>query len=601
MGGLRFMKVMKRREKKLYRGFFVIAILLLIAMSFMAGISSAAYVTSTDPEDGAKEVSVDTWIVIRFNTSMDKSSVVDNLEIKPSLEPYRFRTEWNKDSTELTIKPNAALVYDRNYTITIEGAMDSLGDPLPDTKINFKTESAPGILEGFGEVFETIWEGFIAILPKLILTIALLIVGYIIAKGASWAFCKVLKRVGFDKAMEKVGVAAQLKSIGIDSVSRFLGIFVFWFIFVIVLQIAIAWLGVPSVTDILAPIILFIPRILIAAIVILIGLYIANVVANRLMQMFEETSVGKQLKDIDEKTKKAGISMIQVVSIFIKVFILLFFVQVALEIVNIGVLAEIITPIMILLPLVLVSLFIVLVGILVAEFIVKTVLRLAKDFEIDRLIKPVEKTIGREGVILRVFTFVIRVFILLIFIQLSIGVLNSTGAFDALAELINTAILWIPNVIAALIIVLIGFWFAGWVSDRMLASGKEIEVPYPEAMAAGVKYLIIYISIVIAIAQIGIEVEMLYIITAIILGAVFIGVGVGFAYGTKDIFANMGGFIQGNKVLKVGNRVIIDEKYTGEIKDIDRFTTTIVAPNGDKIVVPNSKLTKSVIVEKSPK
>lgn len=593
------MSRMKRdREKKFYRGILAIAILLLVAMVFMPGISSAAYITDSDPDNGARNVPVETWITIRFNTSMDRSSVESNLEINPSLEPYNYRLEWSNDDTELTIKPNAALVYDRNYTISLSGAEDADGNPLEaPTSIWFKTESAPGILESFGEVLSTIWEGFLDILPRLILTIALLIVGYIIAKGASWAFCKVLKKAGFDEAMEKVGVAAQLKSIGIDSVSKFLGIFVFWFIFVIVIQIAIAGLGVPSVTDILAPIILFIPRILIAAIVVLIGLYIANVVANRLMEMFGKTSVGKQLKDIDEKTKKAGISMIQVVSMFIKVFILLFFVQVALEIVNIGVLAEIITPIMILLPLILVALFIVLVGILVAEFVVKTVLRLAKDFEIDRLIKPVEETIGREGVIIRVFTFVVRVFILLIFIQLAIGVLNSTGAFDAVASLINTAILWIPNVIAALFIVLIGFWFAGWVSEKMLASGKEIEVPYPETMAMAVKYLIIYIAIVIAIAQIGIEVNILYIVTAIVLGAVFIGIGAGFAVGSKDIFANIGGHIHGKGVLTVGNRVTIDEKYTGKISEIGRFTTTIIADNGDKIVLPNSKLTKSVIVE----
>lgn len=593
------MSEVKRREKKFYRGFLVIAILLLVAMVFMPGISTAAYITSSDPESGESDVPVETWIIIRFNTTMDRTSVEENLEINPDLDPYGYRLEWDNDDRELTIKPNAALVYDRNYTISFSGAEDEDRNPLEAPLfIYFETESAPGILESFEEVLNTIWEGFISIIPKLILTIGLLIIGYLVAKGASWIFCKALKKAGFDKAMEKVGVAAQLKGIGIESVTKFLGIFVFWFIFVIVLQIAIARLGVPSVTDILAPIILFIPRILIAAIVVLIGLYIANVVANRLMERFQETQVGKQLMDIDKKTKKAGISMIQVVSMFIKVFILLFFVQVALEIVNIGVLAEIITPIMIILPLVLVALFIVLVGILVAEFVVKTVLRLAKDFEIEKLIKPVEATIGREGVIIRAFTFVIRVLVLLIFIQLAVGVLNSTGAFDALADLINTAILWIPSVIAALIIVLLGFWFAGWVNEKMLVSGKEIELPYPEVMAAAVKYMIIYIAIVIAIAQIGIEVQMLYIITAIILGAVFIGVGAGFAVGSKDLFANIGGHLQSNKVLTVGNRITIDEKYTGKVSKVDRFTTTLIADNGDKIVIPNSKLTKAVVVEK---
>lgn len=122
---------------------------ILVCANFItAETSSAAHVTSTDPEDGAKNVQVDTWIVIRFNTSMDKPSVVDNLEIKPSLEPYRYRTEWDEDGTELTIKPNAALIYSRNHTITIEGGEDVSGEPLEDTLIYFETESESETVEG---------------------------------------------------------------------------------------------------------------------------------------------------------------------------------------------------------------------------------------------------------------------------------------------------------------------------------------------------------------------------------------------------------------------------------------------------------------------
>jgi hypothetical protein len=583
------------RRKRFYRGLLAIVVLFLVGMIFLPGTSSGAYILDSDPENAEKDVPVETRIRIQFNTSMDPDTVT--VDISPDLEPYGFRIDWNNDDRELWIEPNAALIHGRNYTINIEG--DDIHGISTDVSFYFNTESEPGIFESFERVIDSIFEGFIAVLPKIIFTIGLLIVGYIVAKIASWTFCKILKKMGFDDAMTKVGVGTQLRSIGIESVSKFLGIFVFWFIFVIVLQIAIAGLGVPSVTDILAPIILFIPRILIAALVVLVGLYIANVIADRLMEKFQETLVGKQLADIDEKTKKSGISMVQVVSMFIKVFILLFFVQVALEIVNIGVLAEIITPIMILLPLILVALFIVLVGILVSEFVIKTVMKLAKEFDFEDLIKPVEETIGREGVIMRVFTFVLRVFVMLIFIQIAIGVLNATGAFNVLAELINTAILWIPNVIAALIIVLMGFWFAGWVNERMLESGKEIEIPYPEVMAAAVKYLIIYVAVVIAIAQIGIQVEMLYIVTAIVLGGVFIGIGAGFAIGTKDLFANVGGHLQSKKVLTVGNRVKIDDKYEGKVEDIGRFTTTIIADNGDKIVLPNSKLTNAVIVESS--
>ena len=120
----------KGREKKFYRGILAIAIILLVAMLFVPGISSAAYITSSDPDSGEEDVPVETWIIIRFNTTMDKASVEENLEISPDLDPYGYRLDWDNDGTELTIKPNAALVYDRNYTVSFSGAEDVDGNRL---------------------------------------------------------------------------------------------------------------------------------------------------------------------------------------------------------------------------------------------------------------------------------------------------------------------------------------------------------------------------------------------------------------------------------------------------------------------------------------
>jgi small-conductance mechanosensitive channel len=441
------------------------------------------------------------------------------------------------------------------------------------------------------------WEGMLRIVPSLVLLILVLIIGYFIAKAGGWVFSKALIKLGFDKRMEKVGVAGQLKSIGIDSASKFLGIFVFWFIFVIVIQIAISMMGVPSITNILGPIVLFIPRILIAAIILLIGLYVANILAKKVLNQLEKTQLGQQLHDIDKKTKSSGFSMIRLISIFIKIFILLFFLQVALEIVNIGLLSEFITPVLLLMPLILVAFFIVLVGLVVTEVIKKALLKLIKEFEIQKLIRPVEKTIGKKGVVINIFLFVVKLIIMLIFIQLAIGVLNSTGAFDQLAQLINEIILWMPNVIAALVIILIGFWLAGWVAEKIRAYGKQVGLPFPETVATAGKFIIICLAGVMAIAQIGFAVEILYIVTAIALGAIAIGLGLGFALGSKELFANVGGYFQNNKVLRKGQVVTVDDKYSGTIKDIDHYTTTILMDNGQKVILPNSQLVKSVIVE----
>ncbi len=585
------------KSRKFYSSIFRTLIILSFLLIVIPGLTSAVTIIDSDPEDGAKDVSIKKWIIVRFNTTMDTKSVEKSLKITPSLDPYGYRLDWSNDDRELIIKPNSALAYSEDYTISFFGAEDEEGNSVDNPTLRFETEPSPGVWETITGVFENIWAGFLDIVPGIILLVVILIIGYIIAKAASWAFSKALMKLGFDKAMERVGVGGQLRSLGIKSTSKFLGIFVFWFIFVIVLQIAISAMGVPSISNILAPIVLFIPRILIAAIIILIGLYVANIVAKRLLDQFHKTEVGKQLKTIDKKTKTSGISIIRVVSLFIKIFILLFFVQVALEIVNIGLLSEFITPVLLIMPLVLVAMFIILVGLLVTEIIRKAILKLVKEFEIQKLIRPVEKTIGRRGVILGAFIFVIRVLVMLIFIQLAIGVLNSTGAFNQLAALINEVILWMPNVLAALVIILIGFWFAGWAYRKVLFSARKMDMPFPEATATTIKLVVVFLAGIMAIAQIGFKVVILYIVTAIVLGAIFIGLGAGFAIGTKEIFANVGGYIQNNRTLKVGKRITVDGKYSGKIQKIGHHTTTILADNGEKIIIPNSQLVRSVIVE----
>ncbi|MEE9150430.1 MAG: Ig-like domain-containing protein [Thermoplasmata archaeon] len=121
----------------------LLGVWVLVCANFITtGISSAAYIVSSDPDNGTTDVSVEAWIVIRFNTTMNKESVAENLEIRPELDPYGYRLDWDNDGTELTIKPNADLRYSRNYTILIEEAEDVDGNPLDGpTSIYFETES----------------------------------------------------------------------------------------------------------------------------------------------------------------------------------------------------------------------------------------------------------------------------------------------------------------------------------------------------------------------------------------------------------------------------------------------------------------------------
>ncbi len=479
---------------------------------------------------------------------------------------------------------------------TVSGMVGSDTEQSNSMFSSITERSTLSVMDSVEEIFNDLWDTFLEYIPGLVFFVVLIIIGYIISKIAGAIVTKVLKKVGIEKAMQRIGLTKQVRKMGIASVSKLIGLLVFWFIFVIFIQIGLDMAGIQTLTEVLTPIVLFIPRLIVAVIVLVIGLYVAELVVKFLKQLIRKSPMAKDLLKIDKMTQKGGFSLMNIIYIFVKAFIILIFVNIALSIIAIDVLTQFINPVLLVIPLLIAALAVIVVGLIVTEYVVKLIMKLLKEMDIDKLIEPVEAMIERKGITLQVVGYVLKLFIMLIFVQIAVGILNREGMFNQLAELVNTVILWIPNLIVALFIGLIGFWIATWAHEKVVKLGKELDLPFASFMAKGIQILIIYIAVVMALAQIGIEVPILYIVFAIAVGAVFIGLGVGFAYGSKDVFLNMMGSIQSSQTLKPGKKIKVDE-YEGVIKSIGRYSIELETDMGRKIHIPHSKLAGAVIEE----
>jgi small-conductance mechanosensitive channel len=445
-------------------------------------------------------------------------------------------------------------------------------------------------------VFLGFWDTLELFLVGLTFFVIIVIVGYLISKIGAKAFSKAMDRVGVNKLAGKTGLNESIKTLGFDSFTKLLGVLFFWLLLFILFNIVLDIAGIDQLNIILAPIILFIPRILIAILVVVAGFYIADIVVNRTKTFLVEQSPFKDdLKKFDESTKKSGFSIFDFVFLFLKMFIILIFIQLALSILAISIFTDFINPILLIMPLVLISMAILVAGMIIAEYVVKFVMKLLDEFEFDKFISPVEDIVEKKGIIRRIIGAVLKVFVVLIFIQLSLAVLNSTGAFNILAELVNTVILWLPNLLVGLLIVIAGFWFASWIEKKIMEYSGDVDLPFPKAISKAAQFLIMYLAVVMALAQVGIQVEILYIVFAIAFAAIFIGLGVGLAYGSKDVFHNMVSYIQSDKTFKVGQSIKVEE-YEGTIEEISRYHMVLQTKKG-KIRIPHSKLAKAVIEE----
>jgi small-conductance mechanosensitive channel len=568
--------------------FSIVSIVFLIALVM---VPATACAFETQPADGTKGFPIDGKIIIDFDDPMDVGSV--DVDFSPDTV-YPVKEDWSNSDRTLTLTPTVSLLEGKTYTIVVSGE-NNRSESISET-FSFKTETAPTFLETMEDLLLGFWEDFKELALGIIIFIVIVILGYIISKIGAKVFTKALDRVGLNKVAGKTGFQDSLQSLGFDNFTKFLGIFFFWFVFLILINIALAQAGIEQLDSVLAPIILFIPRILIAVLIVVVGFYIADIVVNRSRDyLIEKSPFREDLKKFDTKTKKSGFSIFDFVFLFLKMFIILIFIQLALSILAISIFTDFITPILLVMPLVLIAMAILVIGLIVAEYVVKFVMKLLDEFEFDKFIAPVEEVVNKKGIIRRIIGAILMVFVVLVFIQLSLAVLNSTGAFDVLAELINEVILWLPNVLVAVLIVIAGFWVAGWVEQQIMKNADEVDLPFPKAISKAAQFLIIFLAIVIALAQVGIQVEILYIVITIATAAVFIGLGVGLAYGSKDVFHNLVSFLQTDKTLKVGQRIRVEE-YEGTIEEISRYHMVLDTAKG-KIHIPHSKLAKAVIVE----
>lgn len=137
----------------------------------------------------------------------------------------------------------------------------------------------------------------IAFLPLALLFLVILIVGLIVAKLISKGIEKLLERVGFDRLVERGGIKKALASSKLDA-SDIVGKIVYYTLVLFVLQFAFGVFGPNPVSDLLEGIIGFLPKIIVAIIIIVIASAIAAGAKALIQGTLGGLSYGKVLANI---------------------------------------------------------------------------------------------------------------------------------------------------------------------------------------------------------------------------------------------------------------------------------------------------------------
>jgi hypothetical protein len=117
-------------------------------------------------------------------------------------------------------------------------------------------------------------------LPRLLLAIVVLIIGWLVAKLVRFAIVKALHAINFNVVTEKAGIDRFLSQGGADiDTIRVLGGLFYWLVILAALMVAFNSLDLAYVTDLIGRIVLYVPRVMVAVVILVFGAYFARFVA----------------------------------------------------------------------------------------------------------------------------------------------------------------------------------------------------------------------------------------------------------------------------------------------------------------------------------
>lgn len=146
----------------------------------------------------------------------------------------------------------------------------------------------------FGQGISNAWNSIATFVPKLLAFLVILVIGWLIAKAVAKAVDKVLERVGFDRMVERGGIHRMLARSKYDA-SDIIAKLVYYAILLITLQIAFGVWGPNPVSEVLTGIVAWLPRAVVAIVIIVVAGAIARAVRDLISNALGGLSYGSML------------------------------------------------------------------------------------------------------------------------------------------------------------------------------------------------------------------------------------------------------------------------------------------------------------------
>jgi len=237
-------------------------------------------------------------------------------------------------------------------------------------------------------------------------------------------------------------------------------------------------------------------------------------------------------------------------------------------------------------PRILTALVVILVGWLIAKLADRAIRTGFDRLRLDELLEKAGMTEnmakmglrGTPGVLLGRAAYWL---LLLLFVQSGAQAVGLT----AIAGAISAFFAYLPSILAALIVLMIGMMIARFVGGAVTRSAGDSGVDFAPVLGRAVSTLILFIVAVMAVAQLRIDTQLIKSVVLVVLGGFAAGLALSFGLGSREATRNIVAGFYARKLFQAGDDVEMGGRR-GELIGITALQT-LLESDGRTIAVPN--------------
>lgn len=166
----------------------------------------------------------------------------------------------------------------------------------------------------------------------------------------------------------------------------------------------------------------------------------------------------------------------------------------------------------------------------------------------------------------------------------SILLVTDILGLTVLTNWFQSIIHYVPNILAAILIVFASILLGNLVSDLIQSIGKKTGLYYSDALLKFIRFIFLSLAIIIALDQIGIEISLLVNIIDIVLAGLLFAGALAFGLGARTSISNILACYYVRKRYSIGDEVQVDETR-GKIIQIDA-TSVILENQIGQVLIP---------------